>query len=127
MEARNLAPLPASVSHLEAAALPISGLTAWQGLFDHGRLVAGQSVLVHGAAGGVGAIAVQLAHEAGARVVATGWARDRDTAVELGADVFVDLDGEPNGAREGGGSAAGAAATRAANWRTPARWTWSST
>ncbi|MFF5715363.1 NADP-dependent oxidoreductase [Streptomyces buecherae] len=109
VEARNLAPLPASVSHLEAAALPISGLTAWQGLFDHGRLVAGQSVLVHGAAGGVGGIAVQLAREAGARVVATGRARDRATALELGADVFVDLDGEPNGAEDGerGGDAGG--------------------
>lgn len=94
VEARNLAPLPASVDHAHAAALPVSGLTAWQGLFDHGGLTAGQSVLIHGAAGGVGSLAVQLAHAAGARVVATGRAADRATALELGADAFVDLDGE---------------------------------
>ncbi|MBY8881657.1 NADP-dependent oxidoreductase [Actinacidiphila acidipaludis] len=94
VEARNLAPLPADVSHTQAAALPISGLTAWQGLFDHGRLTAGQTVLVHGAAGGVGSIAVQLARETGARVVATGRAADRETALELGAAAFVDLDAD---------------------------------
>jgi hypothetical protein len=66
VEARNLAPLPPDVDHTVAAALPISGLTAWQGLFDHGRLTTGQTVLIHGAAGGVGSIAVQLAREAGA-------------------------------------------------------------
>jgi NADPH:quinone reductase-like Zn-dependent oxidoreductase len=91
VEARNLAPLPADVGHTEAAALPISGLTAWQGLFDHGRLAAGQTVLVHGAAGAVGSIAVQLAREAGARVIATGRSQDRDTALGLGAESFVDL------------------------------------
>lgn len=91
VEARNLAPLPADVDHTAAAALPISGLTAWQALFDHGRLTAGQTVLVHGAAGGVGSIAVQLAREAGARVIGTGRAGNRDTAVGLGVDAFVDL------------------------------------
>ncbi|MBA2811433.1 NADP-dependent oxidoreductase [Streptomyces sp. KM273126] len=91
VEARNLAPLPADVDHTAAAALPISGLTAWQALFDHGRLTAGQTVLVHGVAGGVGSIAVQLAREAGARVIGTGRAGDRDTAVGLGVDAFVDL------------------------------------
>ncbi|MFF4829132.1 NADP-dependent oxidoreductase [Streptomyces sp. NPDC001312] len=91
VEARNLAPLPADVDHTAAAALPISGLTAWQALFDHGRLTAGQTVLVHGVAGGVGSIAVQLAREAGARVIGTGRARDRDTAAGLGVDAFVDL------------------------------------
>ncbi|MFE7099148.1 NADP-dependent oxidoreductase [Streptomyces erythrochromogenes] len=91
VEARNLAPLPADVDHVTAAALAISGLTSWQGLFEHGRLTAGQSVLIHGAAGGVGSIAVQLAHEAGARVIATGRAADRDVALGLGADVFLDL------------------------------------
>ncbi|MET9479349.1 NADP-dependent oxidoreductase [Streptomyces sp. NPDC006638] len=91
VEARNLAPLPADVDHVVAAALPVSGLTAWQGLFDHGRLTAGQTVLVHGAAGGVGSIAVQLAREVGARVIATGRSADRDTALGLGADTFVDL------------------------------------
>ena len=91
VEARNLAPLPADVDHTVAAALPISGLTAWQGLFDHGRLTTGQTVLIHGAAGGVGSIAVQLAREAGARVIGTGRAADRDTALGLGADAFLDL------------------------------------
>ena len=91
VEARNLAPLPADIDHVTAAALPISGLTAWQGLFDHARLAAGQSVLIHGAAGGVGSIAVQLAHEAGARVIGTGRSEQRETVLELGADEFVDL------------------------------------
>jgi NADPH:quinone reductase-like Zn-dependent oxidoreductase len=72
VEARNLAPLPADIGHTVAAAVPISGLTAWQGLFDHAELKTGQTVLVHGAAGGVGSIAVQLAHELGARVIGTG-------------------------------------------------------
>ncbi|WPB88016.1 NADP-dependent oxidoreductase [Streptomyces malaysiensis] len=94
VEARNLAPLPADVDHLTAAALPISGLTAWQALFDHAHLTTGQSVLIHGAAGGVGSIAVQLAREAGARVIGTGRADDRDTALGLGADTFVDLQTE---------------------------------
>ena len=91
MEARNLAPLPADIDYTVAAAVPISGLTAWQALFDHAHLQTGQTVLVHGAAGGVGSIAVQLAHELGARVIGTGRARDRDAALGLGADAFVDL------------------------------------
>ncbi|MER6427794.1 NADP-dependent oxidoreductase [Streptomyces sp900105245] len=95
VEARNLAPLPADLDHTVAAALPISGLTAWQGLFDHARLTAGQTVLVHGAAGGVGSIAVQLAREVGARVIGTGRAADRDTVLGLGADVFLALDADP--------------------------------
>jgi NADPH:quinone reductase-like Zn-dependent oxidoreductase len=94
VEARNLAPLPADIDHTVAAALPISGLTAWQALFDHGRLAAGQTVLVHGAAGGVGSVAVQLAREAGARVIGTGRAGGRDTALGLGVDVFLDLQAE---------------------------------
>jgi NADPH:quinone reductase-like Zn-dependent oxidoreductase len=91
VEARNLAPLPAGIDFVTAAALPISGLTAWQGLFEHGLLQSGQTVLVHGTAGGVGSVAVQLAHGAGARVVGTGRAADRDTALSLGADDFIDL------------------------------------
>jgi NADPH:quinone reductase-like Zn-dependent oxidoreductase len=91
VEARNLAPLPASVDFTTAAALPISGLTAWQGLFDHGRLQVGQTVLIHGAAGGVGSIATQLAYRAGARVIGTGRAADRDSALRLGVHEFVDL------------------------------------
>ncbi|TVT09233.1 NADP-dependent oxidoreductase [Amycolatopsis bartoniae] len=95
VEARNLAPLPADVDHVVAAATVISGLTAWQGLFEHGRLAAGRTVLVHGAAGGVGSLAVQLAREAGARVVGTGRAGDRDTVLGLGADAFLDLEAGP--------------------------------
>ncbi|MFE7111455.1 NADP-dependent oxidoreductase [Streptomyces sp. NPDC057575] len=91
VEARNLAPLPADIDHTAAVALPISGLTAWQGLFDHGRLATGQTVLIHGAAGGVGSIAVQLARETGARVIGTGRAADREAALGLGVDTFVDL------------------------------------
>ncbi|MER6685920.1 NADP-dependent oxidoreductase [Streptomyces olivaceoviridis] len=92
VEARNLAPLPADIDHALAAALPISGLTAWQGLFDHGRLTTGQTVLIHGAAGGVGSIAVQLAREAGARVIGTGRSSAREEALALGVDTFIDLE-----------------------------------
>ncbi|HEY2552231.1 MAG TPA: NADP-dependent oxidoreductase [Streptosporangiaceae bacterium] len=91
VEARNLAPLPADVDYTTGAAMPISGLTAWQGLFEHAGLRTGQSVLIHGAAGGVGSIAVQLARELGARVIGTGRAADREAALGLGADAFVDL------------------------------------
>lgn len=94
VEARNLAPLAADIDHTVAAALPIPGLTAWQGLFDHARLTTGQTVLVHGAAGGVGSIAVQLAREAGARVIGTGRADDRDVVLGLGAQDFLDLDAD---------------------------------
>ncbi|MFI7426758.1 NADP-dependent oxidoreductase [Micromonospora sp. NPDC049836] len=94
VEARNLAPLAADIDHTVAAALPISGLTAWQGLFDHGHLTTGQTVLVHGAAGGVGSLAVQLAREAGARVIGTGRTADRDVALDLGAHTFLDLDAD---------------------------------
>jgi NADPH:quinone reductase-like Zn-dependent oxidoreductase len=92
VEARNLAPLSAGIDHVAAAALPMPGLTAWQGLFDHGHLAAGQTVLIHGAAGGVGSIAVQLARGAGARVIGSGRTAHRDTVLGLGADSFVDLD-----------------------------------
>src|ERR1700722_20063277 len=91
VEARNLAPLPADVDHIVAAALPISGLTSLRGLFAHGPLTAGQTVLIHGAAGAVGSIAVQLAREVGARVIGTGRATDRDPVLGLGADAFLDL------------------------------------
>jgi NADPH:quinone reductase-like Zn-dependent oxidoreductase len=94
VEARNLAPLPIDIDHTVAAALPISGLTAWQGLFVHGRLTTGQTVLIHGVAGGVGSIAVQLAREAGARVIGTGRTADRDRAAELGVHTFLDLENE---------------------------------
>ncbi|MFJ9539796.1 NADP-dependent oxidoreductase [Streptomyces sp. NPDC101225] len=92
VEARNLAPLPGDLDFTVGASLPISGLTAWQGLFEHGRLRAGQSVLVHGAAGGVGSVVAQLAREAGAHVIGTGRTAHRQTALDSGAQEFVDLD-----------------------------------
>jgi NADPH:quinone reductase-like Zn-dependent oxidoreductase len=91
IEARNLAPLPGDVDFTVGASLPISGLTAWQGLFQHGRLQAGQTVLAHGAAGAVGTMVTQLAREAGAYVIGTGRAADRDKALDFGAQEFVDL------------------------------------
>jgi NADPH:quinone reductase-like Zn-dependent oxidoreductase len=93
-EARNLAPLPGDVDFTVGASLPISGLTAWQGLFQHGRLQAGQSVLAHGAAGAVGSMVTQLAREAGAYVIGTGRAADRQTALDFGAQEFVDLEND---------------------------------
>lgn len=89
-----IAKKPAGVSHEQAAGLPVSGLTAWQALFDRGGLQRGQSVLVAGAAGGVGHLAVQLAKHAGARVIGTGSARNREFVTELGADEYVDYTSE---------------------------------
>ena len=94
VEARNLTPLPGDVDFTVGAALVMPGLTAWQGLFEHGRLQAGQSVLVHGAAGVVGSMASQLAREAGAYVIGTGRAGARQTALDFGAQEFVDLDND---------------------------------
>src|SRR6266516_4085197 len=101
VEARNLAPLPGDVDFTVGASLPISGLTAWQGLFEHGRLQAGQSALVHGAAGGVGSMVTQLAREAGAYIIGTGRAADRQRALDFGAKEFVDLDNDS--LEDGGG------------------------
>jgi NADPH:quinone reductase-like Zn-dependent oxidoreductase len=92
VEARNLAPLPGDVDFTVGASLPISGLTAWQGLFEHGRLRAGQSVIAHGTAGAVGSMVAQLARLAGAYVIGTGRAADRQKAIDFGAQEFVDLD-----------------------------------
>jgi NADPH:quinone reductase-like Zn-dependent oxidoreductase len=94
VEARNLAPLPGDVDFTVGASLPISGLTAWQGLFQHGRLEAGWSVLVHGAAGAVGSMVVQLAREAGAYVIGTGRATHRQAVLDFGAQEFVDLEND---------------------------------
>jgi NADPH:quinone reductase-like Zn-dependent oxidoreductase len=94
VEARNLAPLPGDVDFTVGAALVMPGLTAWQGLFQHGRLQAGQRVLVHGAAGVVGSMAAQLARDAGAYVIGTGRAGARQTALDFGAQEFVDLDND---------------------------------
>jgi NADPH:quinone reductase-like Zn-dependent oxidoreductase len=92
VEARNLAPLPGDVDFTVGAGVAMTGLTAWQGLFEHGRLQAGRSVLVHGAAGAVGSMATQLAREAGGYVIGTGHAAHRQTAFDFGANEFVDLD-----------------------------------
>jgi NADPH:quinone reductase-like Zn-dependent oxidoreductase len=94
VEARNLAPLPGDVDFTLGASLPMPGLTAWQGLFEHGRLQAGQSVLAHGAAGAVGSMVTQLAREFGAYVIGTGRAADRQKALDFGAQEFVDLDND---------------------------------
>jgi NADPH:quinone reductase-like Zn-dependent oxidoreductase len=94
IEARNLAPLPGDVEFTVGASLPISGLTAWQGLLEHGHLRAGQTVIAHGAAGAVGSIVTQLAREFGAYVIGTGRAADRQKALDFGAQEFVDLENE---------------------------------
>ncbi|MFE6963250.1 NADP-dependent oxidoreductase [Streptomyces sp. NPDC057696] len=94
IEARNLAPLPGDVDFTVGASLPISGLTAWQGLFQHGRLQSGQTVLAHGAAGAVGTMVTQLAREAGAYVIGTGRAADRERALDFGAHEFVSLEND---------------------------------
>jgi NADPH:quinone reductase-like Zn-dependent oxidoreductase len=94
IEARNLAPLAGDVDFGAGASLPISGLTAWQGLFEHGRLRAGQSVIAHGAAGAVGSMVTQLARLAGAHVIGTGRAADRKKALDFGAQEFVDLESD---------------------------------
>ena len=94
IEARNLAPLPGDIDFTVGASLPISGLTAWQGLVVHGRLQAGQRVIAHGAAGAVGSMVAQLARELGAYVIGTGRATDRQAALDFGANAFVDLDSE---------------------------------
>ena len=90
VQASNLALKPRSLSHEQAAALPLSALTAWQALFEHAHLAAGQSVLIHGGAGGVGSLAIQLAHGRGARVIATASARDTEFVHNLGADDVID-------------------------------------
>jgi NADPH:quinone reductase-like Zn-dependent oxidoreductase len=94
VEARNLAPLPGDVDFTVGASLPISGLTAWQGLLVHGRLQAGQRVIAHGAAGAVGSMVTQLAREFGAYVIGTGRAADRQMALDFGANEFVNLDND---------------------------------
>jgi len=92
IEVRSLAPKPANLDFIQSAALPQAAITSWQSLFDHGHLTSGQTVVIHGAAGGVGATGVQLARWAGARVIGTGRASGRQRALELGADEFVDVE-----------------------------------
>ncbi|MET8850692.1 NADP-dependent oxidoreductase [Amycolatopsis sp. NPDC004625] len=88
--ALHLARKPASLSHVEAAALPVVGLTAWQGLVDLGGVTAGDRVLVHGGGGGVGHVAIQLATSLGAHVITTAGSSKRDFVTSLGADEVVD-------------------------------------
>jgi NADPH:quinone reductase-like Zn-dependent oxidoreductase len=90
VRAGDLAPKPAALTFAEAAAAPLSALTAWQALFDHGDLRTGQRVLVHGGAGGVGTFAVQLARWCGAHVATTASVRDAELLRELGADEVID-------------------------------------
>lgn len=86
----DIAPKPAKLTHIEAASVPISALTAWQGLLDRAQLQSGHRVLIHGASGGVGVFAVQLAHIRGAHVIATASEINRDFVTQLGADEFID-------------------------------------
>jgi NADPH:quinone reductase-like Zn-dependent oxidoreductase len=92
--AASVAPKPHSVDHVGAAVMPISALTAWQGLFERAHLEAGQRVLIHGAAGGVGVCAVQLARWRGAHVIGTASASNRDFVRGLGADEVIDYRAE---------------------------------
>jgi len=81
---------PDAITHEQAAAIPVAGLTAWQALFDGGGLAAGQVALISGGAGGVGHFAVQFAKHAGARTIATGSTGNRHFVLGLGADQYVD-------------------------------------
>jgi NADPH:quinone reductase-like Zn-dependent oxidoreductase len=85
-----LAPKPKKLDHVQSAAIPLAALTAWQGLFEHGLLTKGQRVLIHGATGGVGHLAVQLAHQRGAYVIGTVATENIAFARKLGVDEVVD-------------------------------------
>jgi len=90
-----IAPKPRKLNDVEAASIPLAAQTAWQGLFDHGRLERGETVLIHGAAGGVGTFAVQLAHWKGAKVLATASPSNADYLRSLGADTVIDYKATP--------------------------------
>jgi NADPH:quinone reductase-like Zn-dependent oxidoreductase len=92
IEARDVAHAPTTIDHVQAASLPQAGLTSWQALFDHGRLSSGQTAMIHGAAGAVGSIAVQLAKAKGVRVIGSGRSTVRTLVLGLGADEFVDIE-----------------------------------
>jgi NADPH:quinone reductase-like Zn-dependent oxidoreductase len=91
---QSIVPKPATLDHVHAAAVPLAATTAWQGLFDHGKLKAGERVLIHGAAGGVGHFAVQFAKDCGAYVITTARAEDRDLLRKWGADEIIDYQHE---------------------------------
>ena len=92
VRAELLVPKPPALGHAESAAIPLPALSAWQGLFDHGRLGKGERVLIHGAAGSVGGFAVQLARAAGGHVIGTAGSASRDHVLELGAHDVVDVE-----------------------------------
>lgn len=89
-----ISPKPRTLTFVQAASVPVIAATAWQALFDHARLEAGKTAVIHGAAGNVGAFAVQLARRAGVRVIATGAARDAPALRELGASTVIDYQAE---------------------------------
>jgi NADPH:quinone reductase-like Zn-dependent oxidoreductase len=82
---------PTSLTHIDAASVPVVAVTAWQGLFDHAQVKAGQTVVIHGAAGNVGAYAIQLARRAAARTIATAAAEDISFVRDLGANTVIDF------------------------------------
>jgi NADPH:quinone reductase-like Zn-dependent oxidoreductase len=90
VHAADLAPKPKTIDHMQAAAVPLSALTAWQAFFDHAQLAPGQRVLIHGAAGGVGSFAVQIARWHGAYVIGTASSENRDFLLRLGANEVID-------------------------------------
>lgn len=90
VKANQVGKRPKSIDHIKAAALPLAGLTAWQGLFDHGHLEKGQKVLIHAASGGVGSYAVQFAKWKGAYVIGTTSEKNKDLVKQLGADKVID-------------------------------------
>jgi NADPH:quinone reductase-like Zn-dependent oxidoreductase len=92
VEAHGVAPKPKTIDYVHAAAIPQSGLTSWQALFDHGHLTAGQTVVIHGAAGALGNMAVQLARSIRARIIGTGRKNVESQVLDAGADVFIDLE-----------------------------------
>ena len=94
IEARDVAPKPKTVDHVQAAAIPQAGLTSRQALFDHGHLESGQTVVIHGAGGALGLVAVQLARQIGAHVIGTGRSNVKSAVLEMGAERFVDLEQE---------------------------------
>jgi NADPH:quinone reductase-like Zn-dependent oxidoreductase len=94
VKAMEMAAKPDTLDHVQAAAVPLAGLTAWQGLFDHGHLQAGQRALIHGGAGGVGHLAVQFAKAKGAVVLTTASGSDLEFMRELGADEVIDYRAE---------------------------------
>ncbi|MEK6189766.1 MAG: NADP-dependent oxidoreductase [Carnobacterium alterfunditum] len=89
-----LAYIPETISFEEAAAVPLAGLTAWQALFDYGKLAAGEKILIHAGSGGVGTYAIQLAKSKGAFVISTATEKNRDLLLSLGVDQFIDYKNE---------------------------------